>query len=158
MKSKIPTPESFVVRIYKQQKVVGAGFLVSDRYILTCAHVVADADNPQEKPTQEIELDFPIIKPGKRLKAKVEFWLPVKPQTSPEDIAALKLIEPLPEEAQPASLSVTDRVIFGRKFEAFGFPEDREEKGIWVDGLIKRNIPYGWIQLGGTNVGIENKS
>ncbi|MDJ0568594.1 MAG: trypsin-like peptidase domain-containing protein [Pleurocapsa sp. MO_192.B19] len=157
MKSIHSRPDLSVVRIYKQGKIVGAGFLVSDEYILTCAHVLADPDSPEEKPTQEIELDFPTIKPEEILKAKVEFWLPVKPKDSPEDIAALKLIEPPPKVARSASLSVTDGEISERKFEAYGFPEDREEKGIWVEGVIKRNIAYGWIQLVGTHVGIENK-
>ena len=143
-------PDLSVVRIYKQQEVVGAGFIVSDEYILTCAHVVAtalgiDSDSPQT-PTQEVELDFPTIQPIETLTATVEFWLPVNPGNSPEDIAVLKLIQPPPKEAQPAALSMTKDQLSGHEFEVLGFPEGRSG-GAWAEGVIKRRVGYGWIQL-----------
>lgn len=145
-------PDLSVVRIYKQQEIVGAGFLISDKYILTCAHVVAtvlgiNADSEQ-KPSEEqiVELDFPTIQPIEPLTATVEFWLPVNPNNSPEDIAVLKLTEPPPKESQAAVLSMTKDRLSGHKFEALGFPEGRSG-GAWAEGFINRCVGYGWIQL-----------
>jgi len=57
--------------------VVGAGFLVSPNYVLTCAHLVAQAltipPNTPDVPTGLIDLDFPLIAPGQKIKARVEF-------------------------------------------------------------------------------------
>ena len=76
--------ESSVVRIYSNSgKVVGAGFLVSQKYILTCAHVVADAlgiaRNTAEMPNAEIRLDFPLLAAKQLFTAKIVFWRPVNP-------------------------------------------------------------------------------
>lgn len=145
-------PDLSVVRIYKREKqeVAGAGFLVSDEYILTCAHVVTTALDidlySKQKPSREVELDFPTIQPIEPLTATVEFWLPVNPGNSPEDIAVLKLTEPPPKEAQAAVLSMTKYALSDHKFEAFGFPEGRNG-GAWAEGVIKRRVGYGWIQL-----------
>lgn len=144
-------PDLSVVRIYKQQYgVVGAGFVVSDEYILTCAHVVAtalgiDSDTPQ-KPTQEVEIDFLNINLIKPLTASVEFWLPVNPGNPPEDIAVLKLNKSLPMQAQIAPINMTECGLYDHEFEACGFPE-RRSGGAWAEGVIKRYVDGNWIQL-----------
>jgi hypothetical protein len=143
--------ELSVVRIYgKQGKIVGAGFLISPEYLLTCAHVVASALGiapiSLEQPKELIQLDFPIIKAGKILTASVEVWVPVKPNCSPEDIAVLKLIDPMPVEAQPISLVSLDEDLSGHEFKAFGFPEGRSN-GVWAEGVLKGRVAYGWIQI-----------
>ncbi|MBE9039734.1 trypsin-like peptidase domain-containing protein [Oscillatoriales cyanobacterium LEGE 11467] len=141
--------EPSVVRIYANSgKVVGAGFLVSPQHILTCAHVIAFAlgirADSAEMPSAEVSVDFPIITPGKKLKAKVIFWLPVNPRQSVEDIAGLKLISPL-EEAQPARL-VTAEELWGHGFRVLGFPEGKS-KGAWASGSFRGGIANGWVQL-----------
>ena len=63
----LPTPDSIdtsLVRIRtKAGGVAGAGFLVSDRHILTCAHVIAQVlglpDDTLEPPSSAVNLDFP---------------------------------------------------------------------------------------------------
>lgn len=85
-----------IVRIYHGNgAVVGAGFLVSNEYVLTCAHVITQAlsipQNTQEMPTGSIDLDFPLIAPGEKLRSQVVFWKPVSPTELFEDIAGLKL-------------------------------------------------------------------
>lgn len=156
MKSINSRPDLSVIRIYKEQEVVGAGCLVSDEYILTCAHVVAEALGidaySNQIPTQEVELDFPTIQPIKLLTATVEFWLPVNPGNSPEDIAVLKLNKSLPKEAKPASLSMTKYELYEHEFEAFGFPKGRNG-GAWAKGFINRGVGDGWVQLDGLNIG-----
>jgi len=56
--------EASIVRIFaKNGAIVGTGFLVSGRCILTCAHVVDRAlglsQAAQEMPAAEIRFDFP---------------------------------------------------------------------------------------------------
>ncbi len=59
---------------------VGAGILVGERHILTCAHVVNDAlgrgkDCLDRPPFEvEIQLDFPVAAAGQQVFARVEHW------------------------------------------------------------------------------------
>ncbi len=87
--------ELSVVRIYSNSgNVIGAGFLVSDKYILTCTHVVAIALDislgTSEMPTGTVKLDFPRVDSKQQLTAKVVFWLPVNAASSEsqEDITS----------------------------------------------------------------------
>ncbi|CCI05102.1 trypsin-like peptidase domain-containing protein [Microcystis aeruginosa] len=117
--------EFSVVRIYKQRKnkddkieIVGAGFLISSEYLITCAHVVNESLGlvltSAEKPTDIIECDFPIIASGASLEATVEVWYPVKFKSNdPQDIAILKLKDSVPSQAQPVSL-ITSKIYFRR--------------------------------------------
>jgi hypothetical protein len=62
--------KSAIVRIIGNTgQVVGAGLLVAERTVLTCAHVVAQAlaiaDTTADSPTQEVTLDFPLVEPGR---------------------------------------------------------------------------------------------
>jgi len=62
-----PILNNAIVRILIDSKEprtpVGAGFLVSPRHLLTCAHVITDAlripENTPEPPSEMIFLDFP---------------------------------------------------------------------------------------------------
>ena len=91
--------------------VVGTGFLVASGYVLTCAHVVLQAIGKKRKefdcsegiPSNLIELDFPILAYGKKIKAIVEDrWLPYS--MSQGDAAGLKLLQVQPSEAKPVPL------------------------------------------------------
>ncbi len=147
--------ESSVVRIYSNSgKVIGAGFLVSQKHILTCAHVVASAlgiaPTTAEKPAAEVSLDFPRIAVGVRLTAKVIFWRPVHPNPSTleefeEDIAGLELASPPPDAAQPVRL-VTSEDLWGHSFRVFGFPE-AQSNGVWATGKLLAGVASGWVQL-----------
>ena len=99
--------ESAIVRIRTANgTIVGAGFLVTDRHILTCAHVVADAlDLPHDSPDApqgELNLDFPLIAPGQMLTAHVVHWQPAA------DVASLELASDRPPEAKPLRLVGAD--------------------------------------------------
>ena len=77
------TLESSIIRIRRthDNMVVGAGFLVTEKLVLTCARVVCEAlgisQDSLEIPTQEVSLDFALVAPGDILTAKVVEWLPV---------------------------------------------------------------------------------
>ena len=144
-----------IARIYhKNGKVIGAGFLVSQYHLLTCAHVVTAAlgiiTNIQESPDGIIELDFPLIAPGQKLKAKVVFWQPVNQGQSKEDIAGLDIAGLQIEETLPMGVSpiklVTTSDYWQHKFRIFGFPQGHDT-GVWADGELRDVQANSWIQI-----------
>lgn len=150
--------ESSVVRIYKQRKnkddkieIVGAGFLISSEYLITCAHVVNQSIGEKDvtstkKPTDIIECDFPIIASGTSLEATVEVWYPVKFKSNdPQDIAILKLKDSVPSQAQPVSL-ITSKIgdLSDHNYKAYGFSRN---EGVWSDGKIIGHIANNKIQI-----------
>src|ERR671915_13812 len=83
-----------IVRIWRSTgEVVGAGFLVGERHVLTCAHVVAEAlgiaQEQVDPPEESILLDFPLLAPEKHLIAQVVVWQPPRPDGR-GDIAGLQ--------------------------------------------------------------------
>ncbi|MEG4320631.1 MULTISPECIES: trypsin-like peptidase domain-containing protein [unclassified Microcoleus] len=138
-----------IARIYHANgAVVGAGFLVSDRYLITCAHVVAAAlsiaQNTQEQPTGTIELDFPLIAAGQKVKSKVVFWQPVNPSLSGEDIAGLELEGSLPN-IQPVYL-VGAEDYWQHPIRIFGFPQGHD-LGIWATATLRDRTANNWVQI-----------
>lgn len=148
--------EPSIVRIRKSNgTVVGAGFLVQEKYVLTCAHVVAQALGislyTPEKPLEEVHLDFPSIDPGEILKARVVIWREVQednsspPPDDGEDIAVLKLETAPPVGAIPAPL-LSKNNLEGHRFAAFGFPGGHDN-GVWAYGVLCGRQGAGWVQI-----------
>lgn len=143
--------ESSVVRIYSiSGSPVGAGFLVSDKYILTCAHVVADAlgmirETAVEMPEEEVTLDFPILAPEQQFKARIVFWQPLNPSAKFEDIAGLELKSKPPVTAKPAPLTIAKN-LWGHPFKVMGFPEG-QPNGAWAEGELRGSLANRWVQL-----------
>jgi S1-C subfamily serine protease len=129
--------------------VVGAGFLVSPQYVLTCAHVVAQAlgipQNAAEAPTGSVDLDFPLIAPGEKVKARVVFWRPVSPSAAEEDIAGLELEDELPRAAQPVRLIAAEDC-WEHPLRVFGFPSGHND-GVWATGVLRGKLGNGWVQM-----------
>src|SRR5579885_1172795 len=98
-----------IVRIFHnhgEDIPVGVGFLVSNKYILTCAHVVTqalDLRDGSRRPDTAISLDFPLVASGSMLSAYVIDWHP----DDSEDIALLELEGPPPNGVHSARLVVT---------------------------------------------------
>ncbi|NEO79331.1 serine protease [Moorena sp. SIO4G3] len=139
-----------IVRIYHSNgAVVGAGFLVSNGYLLTCAHVITEAlgilQTTEEAPTEAIHLDFPLIAPGQKLTASVVFWKPVSDTEVIEDIAGLRLNSKLPDSAQPVQL-VTAENLWNHLIRVFGFPKG-DDDGVWGSGVLRDKNAKGWLQI-----------
>ncbi|BAZ22803.1 peptidase S1 and S6 chymotrypsin/Hap [Kalymmatonema gypsitolerans NIES-4073] len=108
--------EKAIARIFLLEKseehVIGTGFLIAPGYVLTCAHVVLQAnkvpeddfnkDEYKKKPEIEITLDFPVLASGQKINAKVVEWLSYNLDNG--DVAVLKLVTPEPEGAKPMPL------------------------------------------------------
>jgi hypothetical protein len=128
--------------------VAGAGFLVGEKHILTCAHVVAEAlglaQDQVDPPEESVQLDFPLLAPGNNLRAQVVVWQPPRPDGR-GDIAGLELDTPPPPEASPAPLVAAEN-LWGHSFRALGFPRGNEG-GTWASGTLLDRQAAGWVQI-----------
>ncbi|MDJ0705102.1 MAG: trypsin-like peptidase domain-containing protein [Leptolyngbyaceae cyanobacterium MO_188.B28] len=104
--------EQSIARILNAEGcVIGTGFLVAPGYVLTCAHVVLQAIGIDKEdftackgqPEEVISLEFHILKPRDKIKAKVVAWLPYS--VSDGDVAGLKLLSKEPEGTKSIPLS-----------------------------------------------------
>ena len=124
-------------------RVIGAGFLVGERQVLTCAHVVADAlgiqRSTQRTPPGDVPLDFSLVAPDECLTAKVVYWHQM------DDIAGLELPGEPPDGVQPTRLVQVDDP-WGHMFLTFGFPAGYDD-GVWASGRILAQQAAGWIQI-----------
>ena len=141
--------ESSIVRICRADgTVVGAGFLVAERHILTCAHVVAGAlglaDDTPEKPQQQVALDVPRVAPRQLLSARVVLWRPPLPDGG-DDLAGLELIDDPPSGAQPAPLAQVED-LWEHTFRVFGFPRG-QDTGVWATGRLLGRQTTNWVQI-----------
>ncbi len=135
-----------IVRIKTEEgAVIGSGFLVKEKIVLTCAHVIADAAGQSQssaKPNQsKIYIDFPLIKPIFCCKARIEFW---GPEFS-NDLAGLIIEGEIPESIRPIDIRIAKDTI-GNKFDVFGFPEGFDD-GIWASGAFSDVLGNGWVQV-----------
>jgi hypothetical protein len=153
--------EGFTVRVFRSGSAVpaGIGFVVSERHIVTCAHVVNAAlgreKRARDKPGADarIQVDFPILgdAEGAPLRAcRVEAWAP-PPESglSGGDVAGLVLIgEGLPTGAEPARL-IDSPARRDPGVVVFGYPEDppRRTHGGWTVLHLRGAVGGGIVQL-----------
>jgi WD40 repeat protein len=127
-------------------KPAGAGFLVTERHVLTCAHVVNAAvgavGDETARPVVPVQVQFPLSESTDLLEATVTGWVPIGTGRA-DDLALLELAVEAP--AHPAQL-VDKREVWGHGFRTYGFP-DRHLAGLWATGLIRGPLGDGWIQL-----------
>lgn len=128
--------------------MAGAGFLVSDRQIVTCAHVIAAAlgvnGTSSSPPDGDMLVDFPLVAPERLCQAKVICWHSIEPGASIEDIAVLEIQGEMSLGVDFVTLS--SGVDFGRSFRSFGFPNGHDD-GVWATGVFRDVRANGWVQL-----------
>ena len=116
--------------------VVGGAFLVTPDLVLTAAHVInlatGNSADGTVRPDAEVSLNF-VVASDQFVRAEVMYWLPPGDAT-PEDIAGLRLIDPLPDGVKPAPL-IDLRAPAGRSVMMLGFPKDAPSGG-WGHGLL----------------------
>jgi 3',5'-cyclic AMP phosphodiesterase CpdA len=158
-----PQPGSFVVRVLAPDgQPAGAGVLVSDRRVVTCAHVVNTAlgreAGAQDRPGEDAEVmvDFPELAPGDpggdraarpgTLRARVVAWVPPpRENAAGDDVAGLELSGFAPTGTLPAKLGVeTPRG--GRTLRVFGCPPG-EPGGAWATVAVKDRPGNGRLVL-----------
>jgi len=145
--------ESSVVRIYSiSNQVIGAGFLVSAKHVLTCAHVVALAHKRDIKKETadmtdaEVYLDFPILASQRLFKARVVFWLFVNNlNAGSEDIALLELENSAPETTSCVRL-VKSENLWGHRCRVLGFPGG-QPNGAFASGELRGRLANGLVHF-----------
>ncbi len=132
-----------------RETTAGIGFLVPDKHILTCAHVVMqalDLRRTSSLPEAHLHLDFPFVAPGRAFNARLVCWQP----DDEDDIAVLEL-ETIPPATAYSVRLVDVQELWGHSFRAFGFPNDYD-KGVWASGVLRQGQVGGWIQIEAINV------
>src|SRR5687767_5525569 len=127
--------EASVLRILKDDATVGAAFLVSDRLIVTCVHVVKAAGGAPGRTVRLRLSDGSII----TAEALSEYWR----EESRGDIAILRLEKPI-LGVQPLVLG-SSAGTQGHTFSTFGFPRKGQE-------LAGRGEIIGFAVLGETKL------
>lgn len=140
-----PLTHSIVRILNERNQVIGAGFLVPERHVITCAHVIISASgvppNIQSISDQQVHLDFVAV-PRALLMARVTHWYSM----DKEDIAVLELEGDPPDGTQPARLVISNN-FWGHKFQAFGFPMGFDD-GIWSSGELQEVVESaGLVQM-----------
>ncbi len=130
-----------VVRFYWGDQVVGTGFYVQGKHLLTCAHVIAlcfgmQGMIPEQRPETEIEIDFPFIAPGKRLKAKVGLWCP-----RGADIASVQIQDHIDaciyDQMRPMYFCSDVEDYWDHLFHIAGCLEGLDGRITWSSGVIR---------------------
>jgi hypothetical protein len=129
-------------------RVVGAGFLVGERHILTCAHVVGQVldlvNSPLDAPQGVVALDFPLIPPRTLYNARVVLWCPPLADGR-GDIAGLELQGEPPAGAEVARFAPAEDV-WEHPFRAFGFPGGYDD-GVWATGRLLGRQATDWVMI-----------
>ncbi|MER7971649.1 trypsin-like peptidase domain-containing protein [Streptomyces sp. NPDC005840] len=134
--------------------VAGAGLLLTDRTVLTCAHVVEAALGRTEAdrvPEGTLRVGFPAAGTGGEVTARVaaDGWLRLPPAL---DLAVLRLAEPPPGSVTAAPVG-TGGAATGTPVTLFGHPASVPH-GLWASGRVTG--PGGahprWRQIDGLDL------
>ncbi len=141
--------EASLVRIRTPDgRVVGAGFLVGERQVLTCAHVISQAlglpNTPVDPPQATFSLDFPLIPPRTLLTARVVQWCPLL-SDGRGDIAGLELLGEPPATAEVVRFASAED-LWEHPFRAFGFPAGYDD-GVWATGRLLGRQATDWVMI-----------
>ncbi|MFM9607316.1 nSTAND1 domain-containing NTPase [Streptomyces niveiscabiei] len=120
--------------------VTGAGFLVGDRLVCTCAHVVQEPDGG--RPQRSVSVDFPLLAGAGActpVTAEVESWRPE------DDIAILRLHAPV-DGTEPLPLVTDESDEWGGEVRSFGFPVDAP-RGVNATGVLRGRQRADRLQL-----------
>ena len=152
-----PPPDAFIARILgPDRRPVGVGALVTERHILTCAHVVNAAlgldTREQGQPTETVELDFPLVRQAypaspATARAVVECWLPPpRDGAAGDDIAGLALVDQHAPRGTSAARFAVEPPRPGRTVLVFGYPAGRPD-GAWSKAAVRGPVGGGRLQL-----------
>ncbi|MFF3202593.1 trypsin-like peptidase domain-containing protein [Streptomyces sp. NPDC002962] len=148
--------EAALVRVWRGDLLVGAGFLAGPAHVLTAAHVVTDALGlppakasaapPGQAPPagSSVTLDFPLLAPGLHRAAEVVAWHSPGPGRG-TDVAGLRLLDPAPDGARPLVLRRRRGGLNGL-LVMVGFPRGLE-LGTWVYGREGGPVATGWVEI-----------
>ena len=124
--------------------VIGTGFLISPRHVMTCAHVLNEAFkrawNHSAAPTEQVWIEFPFAGSGDGLAASVVEWHPPA-EAEASDIAVLQLLLDVSFRSRPYRTS-NIKPWRGQAFWTKGFPVG-QDGGVDADGIIGTEVEFG---------------
>ena len=157
--------EGFTVQILRSGSAVavGIGFLVTDRHVLTCAHVINAALGRelrgQDKPPSHtrIQVEFPMLAghDGAPVRScRIEPWVPPPVSgVAGGDVAGLIVVDnDLPHDAGPARLAPMTNP-HDITVALFGLPSApaRQSLGAWSQAILRGLVGGGAIQVDTTS-------
>ncbi|NNN37957.1 serine protease, partial [Streptomyces sp. S3(2020)] len=120
--------------------VAGAGFLIGERLVCTCAHVVREVDGG--RPDRPVAVDFPLLagaEAGPAVTAEIVSWRPE------DDVALLRLAVAV-EGTEPLPFVADGSDGWGGEIRSFGFPEDAP-RGVNATGVLRGRQRADRLQL-----------
>ncbi|ABF86620.1 WD domain G-beta repeat protein [Myxococcus xanthus DK 1622] len=119
-----------VVRVLSRdrQRVLGTGFLVTERLVVTCWHVL---DTLSDSERDAICLE--VLQSHEKATARLR--LDASSPTEVADLAVLTLTRPLRGPSTPLPLGSAERSA-DHRFATFGFPRGFDDTGTWARGTI----------------------
>lgn len=143
-----------IVQIYPAQadNIVGTGFWVGGRYLMTCAHVVAAALRIPARQRYEDVKEFPVrlafAEANQRRKRLAEIiYYNYREEEGGKDAAVLKLLEGIDFECEPIRISTGLLEARGAKVISFGYI-DANQGGRNIDAKTTGTIGGGgWLQV-----------
>ncbi|MGW1169340.1 trypsin-like peptidase domain-containing protein [Streptomyces sp. NPDC002550] len=130
---------------------LGLGFLVDDRHVITCAHVVVAAlgltqgSGPRE--SARLYVDLPLLSeprsPAPAITARVVLWGPSRAEGG-LDVAELRLGSVVTGTGPARLLDSETEAMRGHATRIVGFPEGRGQ-GVWHEGVL-RGSRLPWLQ------------
>ncbi|MFJ6938800.1 ATP-binding protein [Streptomyces sp. NPDC101132] len=155
--------EGFIVKVRHGATgaAVGVGFVVGEKHIVTCAHVVNVAlDRPKAHPSRpaeeaRVQVEFVLLgdAEGAPLRnCRVAAWDPPPGEHGPgRDVAGLVLVggDTLPVGAGPARLVDARGGLDGAGVAVFGYPGNppRTLNGAWSHHVLRGAVGGGLVQL-----------
>ena len=139
----------WLVKVYLADDYLsGAGFLVDDEHVVTCAHVLTYDQQQQERPDHALSVAFQYAGVRRRIPATLvdEGWMPRHPETRAGDVAVLKLHGPLPSDARPAPLRTAAYGTGGHTFAVYGYPKPHDD-GVPTTGVVIGPAGDGLLSL-----------
>ena len=109
---------------------VGGGVLISERHVLTCAHVVGTS---AQEPTAPVLVHFQFLEAHEPIPAVLVpgGWHPGPPRdTTRADVAILELLADPPPGAVPAPLHSLADGVAGHPFHTYGYPDGHTAAGV----------------------------
>jgi len=125
-------------------RVLGAGMLLGERHVLTCAHVVAPGD---DLPRGHVVVDFAgrPAEPSTRARVEPDGWVPSR-ATGEGDLALLRLDRPQP--AGFGTLLQRLPTLWHYEVHAQGYPVDTEHtRGVTMALAGDTGPSEEWVQL-----------
>ncbi|MCO8271604.1 serine protease [Actinoplanes sp. TRM 88003] len=100
----------------------GSGFLVDDRHVVTCEHVVRDHSRAQVTLGGDQARDATVLRTG-------PWWSPAADEA---DVAVLELDTPVRVDPAPLAPHAALEIYSGETLDAYGFPRSYEESGVYT--------------------------